>query len=1360
MLEFLRSVFVANGFIPHGHCYLWKPELVGLHVLSDFWIGCAYVAISLTLVYLVRKAKLPFQGVFLAFGLFIASCGATHFMEILTLWYPVYWLSGEVKLITAIASVTTAILLPPLVPKVIALVQSAALAEERRLQLEAANQELETLYDRIKQLDQLKTQFFTNISHELRTPLALILGTTENLLAECTLAEEPYRDLDTVNRNAHILLKYVNDLLDMSKLEASMMELHRTEVDLAQLVRQTVSCFESFAAERKIEVVVNVPASLWVEVDAEKMERVLLNLLSNAFKFVPVDGKIQCRLVAGDVVTLAVEDNGSGVPVELQDVIFDRFQQGNRKANHLSGGTGLGLAIAKEFVELHHGQITVDEAAGGGAIFTVALPWGTVSEPVAAMVAESEGAIAATEPRTVRFESVAQQAIATLQTGMPQLEADGVGEALAAEDDRRSLVLVVEDNLDMTRLIAKTLGKEYRIVTAIDGEDGLEKALSLQPDLILTDIMMPQTSGDELVRTIRCHPELDTVPIILLTARASSELQIELLRSGAQDYLMKPFSIEELRVRVDNLLEIKHVRDVLQAELANQRQDVSALVSNVSLRKQELQAALVALQQSEARFRRVAESNMIGILFWNRNGDVLEANDTFLQTVGYTQADLKAGRVRWHEMTPPEFRVQDEQAFAEMAVQGVATPFEKEYIRQDGSRVPVLIGAALLEDEEDQGVAFVLDITQRKQTEAALQAAYDEMELRVEERTSELSQANARLQEQIAEREKAEAALRVSQESIQLLYEIVAAQHLSFSDKVQAILELGCDRFQCHLGILAQVTGLGAVPLTQARYEVIEVRSQPCASALAELPAIELGAVFELGDTFCRQTIEASKPLSIEHAGQTDEWHSHPCYLNTQLEAYIGTPIWVQGEVYGTLNFSSPTPRQMPFAAEDKKFLQLMAQWVGGEIARQRTEQALAQEREFLKVLLNTVNAGIVACNAAGILTLFNQAARDLHGLSEQPIPLEEWTQYYNLYRPDGKTPLPSDQIPLIRAWQGERVYNQEIVIVSQQGVARTLLTSGQAIVDAQGEKLGAVAVMHDISDCKRAEEQVQQLNAELEQRVIERTAQLEAANRAKDEFLATLSHELRTPLNAILGWAQLLRSRKLDEQTRHKALETIERNAKSQAQLVNDILDVSRIIRGKVRLNLRSFSLVAAIEAALDSVRPAATAKGIHIESAYDQAALSVLGDADRLQQVFWNLLSNAIKFTPEGGKVSVHLERVENRVVAAAHGSGQAQSVVAGSHDATVEYVRIEISDTGQGISPEFLPHVFDRFRQADGSISRAHNGLGLGLAIVRHLVELHGGTVQAHSPGEGQGATFSVILPLRDTLTAEGWTSDDIT
>ncbi len=830
----LNNLLAVNGFIPHGHCYLWRPGLVWLHAASDSLIALAYVAISATLAYLVHKTRqdIPFHWMFLAFGSFIIACGSTHFMDVWTLWRPNYWLAGGLKLITAVASVTTAFTLPPLVPKALALVQEAKLSEERRLHLETANQELAALYDKLKELDHLKTQFFANVSHELRTPLALILGPTEKLLTTAELNEEQRDDLEVVDRNARLLLKQVNDLLDVSKLEAGKMDINYAEVDLTQLVRLTAANFDALAQERQISFAVETPEAVPAQVDAQKVQRVLLNLLSNAFKYTPSLGSIRCVLSTSqsdrsldtapseedalvECAVIAIQDSGSGVPPELREAIFERFRQGDGGSTRRFGGTGLGLAIVKEFVELHRGTIGVSDAPGGGAIFTVELP----------LVALPDASVSTTIGSHTDTEDLALPVLEELRSSTQTLS------ITLDQETGKPLVLVIEDNPEMNRFITGTLGTEYRTATALNGQEGLEQAIALHPDLILSDVMMPQMSGDQFVHQLRIYPELDTTPVILVTAKADDELRVQLLREGAQDYLMKPFSVEELRARVGNLIAIKRVRDLLQQELTSKSQDLEALVQEVSLRRRELQIALESLRQ-------------------------------------------------------------------------------------------------------------------------------------------------------------------------------------------------------------------------QAK--------------------------------------------------------------------------------------------------------------------------------------------------------------------------------------------------------------------------------------------------------------------------------QLEEANRLKDEFLAIISHELRTPLNAILGCAQILRNRKPNESTTARALETIERNAKLQTQLVENLLDISRALRGKLLLDTRPVELKPVIEAAINAVQAAADAKAIQLESFLDEKVGSVSGEADRLQQIVENLLSNAIKFTPEGGRVEIRLL----------------------SKDSDAQ---IQVIDTGTGIRAEFLPHVFDYFRQADSSMTRKHGGLGLGLAIVRQLVQLHNGTIQVESPGVGQGATFTITLPL---------------
>jgi PAS domain S-box-containing protein len=352
--------------------------------------------------------------------------------------------------------------------------------------------------------------------------------------------------------------------------------------------------------------------------------------------------------------------------------------------------------------------------------------------------------------------------------------------------------------------------------------------------------------------------------------------------------------------------------------------------------------------------------------------------------------------------------------------------------------------------------------------------------------------------------------------------------------------------------------------------------------------------------------------------------------------------------------------------------------------------------------LLNTAPCGFLAFADDGTIMMVNATLSDL--LGRKPDELQG-RHVESLLSVAGRIFYQSHFFPLLKLHgKAEEVY---LSLRSKDGSDLPVLANA-----VRREREGAF-----VNDCVFVP--MRQRN-QYEDEILRAKKAAEDANRLKDDFLATVSHELRTPLTAMLGWVSMLRGKELDEQMAAHAIDVIERNAQAQAQLIEDLLDVSRIISGKMRLNVQPVDPATFIEAAIESVRPAAEAKSVRIQKVLDTGVSTISGDAVRLQQIVWNLLANAIKFTPKGGRAQVQLARINS-------------------------HIEISVSDTGQGISPQFLPYVFDRFRQADQTTGRQHSGLGLGLAIVRHLVELHGGEVKAYSPGEGQGTTFTVTLPL---------------
>jgi PAS domain S-box-containing protein len=385
--------------------------------------------------------------------------------------------------------------------------------------------------------------------------------------------------------------------------------------------------------------------------------------------------------------------------------------------------------------------------------------------------------------------------------------------------------------------------------------------------------------------------------------------------------------------------------------------------------------------------------------------------------------------------------------------------------------------------------------------------------------------------------------------------------------------------------------------------------------------------------------------------------------------------------------------------------------------AHRRTSEATFA----LAAIVESSDDAIIGKDLAGTVRSWNSGAERLYGYAAE----EAVGRPIAFVIPPERTA--EEAAILDRVRRGERVPPYDTVRVRKDGAEVQVSVTVSPVRDADGRVVGASKIARDITERQRVALELKQAAAERE-RLLEREraarAEAERASGMKDEFLATLSHELRTPLNAILGWAQLLRTIRADPQELGEGLETIERNARAQTRIIDDLLDMSRIIAGKVRLDVQAVDLGAVVAAALETVWPAAEAKGISVIPVLDSHAGSVSGDPGRLQQVFWNLLINAIKFTPRGGRVQVVLQRV-------------------GHH------VEVGITDTGEGISPDFLPHVFDRFRQSDASTTRRHGGLGLGLALVKQLVELHGGRVRATSPGVGRGATFVVELPVATGL-----------
>ena len=384
-------------------------------------------------------------------------------------------------------------------------------------------------------------------------------------------------------------------------------------------------------------------------------------------------------------------------------------------------------------------------------------------------------------------------------------------------------------------------------------------------------------------------------------------------------------------------------------------------------------------------------------------------------------------------------------------------------------------------------------------------------------------------------------------------------------------------------------------------------------------------------------------------------------------------------------------------------------------------EQKIREREAWLKTVMSSIGDAVITTDLEGRVTLINPVAQEMVGWTEADAEGRPLTEVFLIINEQTRRPNASPVLGVLQGDPSAGLVNYAL-LVARGGRETPVDGNAAPIKDERGNVIGVVLTFRDVADRKRMEKAREQLlkyeqEARRESDVARRRA--EEAGRSKDEFLATVSHELRTPLNHIMGWISMLRSGKLQSDKMQKAFSTIERNVRAQGRLIDDLLDVSRIISGKLLIEPRQIEIAKVAEAAAESIGPAAAEKGVNFKTTLDPESGLLSGDPDRLQQAIWNLLSNAVKFTPKGGHVELRLARVNSQI-------------------------EITVSDDGQGISPNFLPHVFDRFRQQDSTTARQHGGLGLGLAIVRHLVELHGGSVRVESGGEGRGATFTITLP----------------
>jgi PAS domain S-box-containing protein len=574
------------------------------------------------------------------------------------------------------------------------------------------NSELEKLVEQIRMLDEQKSRFFSNLSHELRTPLSLILGPVDEMLVSSEFSERQHTNLASIRRNAVTLLRHVNELLDLSKVDAGKLQLAYERIDITGLVEEITAHFDAHAKQRRIHCAVLSPGPILVEADPEKISHVVFNLVANAFNATPDGGRISCRVeTVTDRLLLTVSDTGPGIPSEMRQRIFERFQQGMEDHGQARAGTGLGLAIVKEFIELHGGTVTAGEAPGSGAIFQIELP--TLAPPQA-VVRPGSSREHAYSP------SLSPEADTTVISGRE--ESSNVQSDLPR-------VIVVEDNEEMLHLISRTLSSEFSIECATRGEQGLRLMLANPPDLLITDLMMPGMSGEKLIRLMREESRLAQIPVLVLSALADEELRMTLLADMVQDYVTKPFFIPELQSRVRNLVMTRRARLALQEELKTHNADLVHLTRELIAGRRALQRSLEAQQKSERRWRAIHENSAVGIAVVDLQWQFVSANPAFCRMLGYSEEEL-LGRSVLDHTHPDDRNVTDERLHHLLDGQLQTYHHQKRFLHRDGhslwtrSSVSVIPGTG---DSLPLMIGVVEDIDERKRAEHELEHARSEL---------------------------------------------------------------------------------------------------------------------------------------------------------------------------------------------------------------------------------------------------------------------------------------------------------------------------------------------------------------------------------------------------------------------------------------------------------------------------------------------------------------------------------------------------------------------------------------------------------------------------------------------------------
>ncbi|WP_395845781.1 ATP-binding protein [Cystobacter fuscus] len=1070
---------------------------------------------------------------------------------------------------------------------------------------------------RLAEMDRVKTAFFSNVSHEFRTPLTLMLGPTENALAS---PEQALRgeDLKRVHRNELRLLKLVNTLLDLSRLEAGRTQGRFVPTDLAALTAGLASAFDSTVTRAGLRLTVDCPAlpePVWV--DPDMWEKIVLNLVSNAFKFT-LQGDITVLLRWRDThAELSVQDTGTGIPVEQQGLIFERFHRVEGAWGRSEEGTGIGLSLVRELVELHGGRVRVESAPGQGSTFTVELPAGRAHLPAERVLQEPPRVSTATGSRA--FVQEAEQWIQATPEAVEEQELPA-----PSGEGPRGHVLLVDDNADMRDYIARLLRGHFRVEAVADGQAALEAARAHPPDMVLSDVMMPRLDGFGLVRELKADARTAHVPVMLLSARASEKATLEGFAAGGMDYMVKPFRARELLARVGALVKTTQARAEVKAAQAR----IEGLIQNSPAFVCALNGPQHVFQVANARYQQLVGEGrpLLGLTVQEALPEVVEQG-----FIGLLDKVFATGEPFHGRQLPIQLRRREEGPLEDTVLNFVYQP------RWDA-----------------QGQVEGIDVFGFEVTE--LVRARQQAEL---------------LAQQLGESEARQR--RLLEYAGAGLWELDAATgHIAADARMVELMGLPPGT------AFSLESGLLQVPI-----EDRELVAQAIAAALAGKNGGAYLMTFRTGG-------EGGVPLRwVESRAQaTFDKHGRPLFLSGVM-----LDITVR-----------------------KKAEMLLARQARHHALNAQVGLALSRSVSLHEMLQRCVQALVDQLTMASARVWLHDPGQDVLELSASA------GMSTHLEGPQGRVPVGRGMIGLIAQERRPHLTNSVVddPRLGDPGWARRegmKAFAGYPLL--VGDKLVGVVALFARPPMEPDTLDVLRLVADSIALGVERL-RAESAIQTRLDFeqklIGIVSHDLRNPLSAILmGTSLLMRRETLDARTT-QSLVRIQSAAERATRMIKDLLDFTQArLGGGLRIERRPMDMHQLIQGVMDEVEVAWPEREIRLQRQGDGQGE---WDADRMAQVVQNLVTNAIKYSPAESPVYVTLHGEEAEVI-------------------------LSVANQGPPIPADKLTSIFEPMQRATAEVDKAGRSVGLGLYIVKRILDAHEGRIEVVSTPQ-EGTRFTVWLP----------------